>query len=605
MKRRPTSTPDTEAGPKRQLLEAETLLGLAQRMTEVPNLNQALNWVADAALRIVPTAQRATIHILVEGRLVPRAAAPAQSFAAESARMELGRGVAGRVAVERRPIRVPDTVHEPSFVDTGSGLRSLLVVPLMRRGKVLGTLSVGSTQIAAFTAEDERPLSALATQAVIALEIARLDAQAGRAGELATLNALAAALSSTLDMERILTLGVEGISHTLGAEIGLLVLLDRPEGQVETRWVVQRGTPLTSPPPSLEECEPIRRVLSSGQPLQLANDPADEPLRNELSRVLSVPCRTALFVPLIVRERVLGTAAVVNRLDGALFQEDDLALLGSIAASVAMAVENARLYAEVKGVAEELKASQARLVQSVKLAAMGKLAASVAHEINNPLQAVQSCIYLVAEAADPTDPNSHYLEIARQELDRIARIVQRMLDFYRPGDEGRHPTAIGVLLDDVLTLMHKQLEQGHVEVQTDYEPNLPVVMAVADHIKQVFLNIILNALAAMPQGGTLQVRTRTEQADDGQQMVTIAFQDTGVGIPEGDLDQIFDPFYSTRPGGTGLGLSVSYDIVARHGGRIEVESPVGQGSTFTVILPAKAGSHDNERMWQTSPNEHQ
>ncbi|RLC70192.1 MAG: histidine kinase, partial [Chloroflexi bacterium] len=260
-------------------------------------------------------------------------------------------------------------------------------------------------------------------------------------------------------------------------------------------------------------------------------------------------------------------------------------------------------YAEVKGVAEELKASRARLVQSVKLAAMGKLAASVAHEINNPLQAVQSCIYLVAEAANPADPNIRYLEIARQELDRIARIVQRMLDFYRPGDEGRRPTAVGSLLDDVLALMRKQLEQGHVTVQTDYEPDLPVVMAVADHLKQVFLNIILNALEAMPQGGTLQVRTRTEQDDDGKQMVTIAFQDTGVGIPESDLDQIFDPFYSTRPGGTGLGLSVSYDIVARHGGRIEVESQVGQGSTFTVILPARTDPREGERMWQTSPNE--
>ena len=607
MKRGPASTPDTEAKLKRRLLEAETLLGLAQRMTETSNLNQALDLIANAALRIVPTAQRATIHTLVEGRLVPCAAAPAQNPTAESARMELGRGVAGRVAAERRPICVPDTTRESSFVDTGSGLRSLLVVPLMRRSRVLGTLSVGSAQVAAFTTEDERPLSALAAQAVVALEIARLDAQAGRAGELATLNALAAALSSTLDLERILTVGVEGISHTLDAEVSLLVLLHGPESQAESQleahWVVQRGIPFTSPPPALEECGPIRQVLSSGQALQLTNDPTDKSARNELSRVLNVPCHTALLVPLIVRERVLGAAAVINRLNGTLFQEDDLALLGSIAASVAMAVENARLYAEVKGVAEELKASRARLVQSVKLAAMGKLAASVAHEINNPLQAVQSCIYLVAEAANPADPNIRYLEIARQELDRIARIVQRMLDFYRPGDEGRRPTAVGSLLDDVLALMRKQLEQGHVTVQTDYEPDLPVVMAVADHLKQVFLNIILNALEAMPQGGTLQVRTRTEQDDDGKQMVTIAFQDTGVGIPESDLDQIFDPFYSTRPGGTGLGLSVSYDIVARHGGRIEVESQVGQGSTFTVILPARTDPREGERMWQTSPNE--
>jgi two-component system NtrC family sensor kinase len=594
MKRGSESTPDTEAGLERRLLEAEVLLDLAQRMTEVRHLNQALDLVANAALRIVPTAQRVVIHALIDGRLVPRTTAPEHCPATESALMKPGRGVAGCVALERRPMCVPDTTCEPSFVDTGSDLRSLLVVPLMRRGRVLGTLSVGSSQVAAFTNEDERSLIALAAQAVVVLEMARLDAQAGRAGELATLNALAAALSSTLDLELILTLGVEGISHTLGAEISLLVLANGPQGQMETRWVVQRGVPLTNPPPSLEACGPVCQVLSNGEVLHLTHTPDDEPLRSELGRVLGVPCRTALLAPLVVRDRVLGAAAVVNRLDGALFQEDDLTLLGSIAASVAMAVENARLYAEVKGVAEELKASQERLVRSVKLAAMGKLAASVAHEINNPLQAVQSCIYLVAEAADPADPSTRYLEIAREELDRIARIVQRMLDLYRTDSDVCRPASVSILLDDVLALMCKQLEQSQVEIQTDYDPDLPVVMAVADHLKQVFLNIVLNALAAMPQGGTLRVHTGMEQANDGQQVVAIAFQDTGVGIPESDIDRIFDPFYSTRSGGTGLGLSVSYDIMARHGGRIEVESQVGKGSTFTVILPVKAVARDDE-----------
>ncbi|MDY7039910.1 MAG: GAF domain-containing protein [Chloroflexota bacterium] len=603
MKRGPTPTPDTEAGLERRLLIAETLLDLAQRMTEAPNLDEALDLITSAALRVVPTAQRAVIHTLVEDRLVSQAAAPSRLYTVKSARMKLGRGVAGRVATERRPIYVPDTASEPSFIDTDSGLRSLLVVPLMRRNTVLGTLSAGSTQIAAFTAEDEQALSALAAQTVVALEIARLDAQAGRAGELAALNALAAALSSSLDLEHILTLAVEGISHTLGAKVSLLMLAHGSEGQIDARWVVQRSVPFTDPPPALEKCEAIRRVLSTGKALHLTNNPDDEPLRNELSRVLSVPCRTALLVPLVVRERVLGAAAVAERLDEAQFQEDDLALLGSIAASVAMAVENAHLYAEVKGVAEELEASQEQLVQSEKLAAMGKLAASVAHEINNPLQAVQSCIYLVAENAEPSDPNTRYLEIARQELNRIASIVQRMLDFYRPGDEGRRPTAVEALLDDVLTLMRKQLEQGHVQVQTAYDPDLPRVMAIADHLKQVFLNIILNALEAMPNGGTLQVRTGTEQVNDGQRMVIISFQDTGVGIPESDVDQIFEPFYSTRPDGTGLGLSISYDIVARHGGRIEVESQVGQGSTFTVILPSKSDTRDDEKMWQAFHDE--
>ena len=298
---------------------------------------------------------------------------------------------------------------------------------------------------------------------------------------------------------------------------------------------------------------------------------------------------------MVLREKTIGAIEVINKW-GSRFTEDDLTLLNSIAASVAIAIENARLYAEVKDFADELARSQAQLIQSEKLAATGKLAASIAHELNSPLQAVQSCVYLVADQIDPDDPNRQYLDIAREELDRVARIMGRMVDFYRPSDEGCIPTDVNDLLENVVALVRKRLQQEGIEVDLELAPDLPLIVATGDHLKQVFLNMIINALEAMPQGGRLEMATRCvserdartkDSADAG--FVEIEFTDTGVGIPAEHINDIFGPFFTTKSKGMGLGLSVSCGIVERHGGQIQVESKVGEGTTFLVRLPVEGG----------------
>jgi two-component system NtrC family sensor kinase len=226
----------------------------------------------------------------------------------------------------------------------------------------------------------------------------------------------------------------------------------------------------------------------------------------------------------------------------------------------------------------------AQLLQSAKLVATGKLAASIAHEINNPLQSVQSCIYLVADAVGPEGPNRQYLDIAREELDRIAKIVQRLIDFYRPSQEGQKPTDLNDLLENVLALMSKRLQQGNVKIVRSLASDLPPATVVADQIKQVFFNLMLNALEAMPQGGQMTVSSRPVKRAGGAGL-EIVFKDTGTGIASEILGRIFDPFYTTKVKGTGLGLSISHDIVERHGGSIRVETQVGSGSVFTVYLP--------------------
>jgi len=594
---------------ERRLQETNVLFTVGQDMVTTLDLERVLESIVQAMLVVIPTAEKAVIHLVDESsqRLVPCAASHQPHQQGEpppSMEMRVGEGIAGLAVQEKRPIYVADTARDPRFIGSDSRLRSLLVVPMLVGERVIGTLSVDSSQRTdAFTPADERLLTMLANQAAIAIENARLYAEARRADELVALNRLATALSSTLELDRILALAMEHINRTLGAEMGILFLLEETEDEemvLVPRMALRRGQPV-----SLDFHLPpgqglLSRVIWEEEPLLITNGAQIsgcaelEALLGQSCRDMQGPICNVLCVPLVVRDQVIGAVMVLNQAEHR-FTEDDLALLRSMAASVAMAIENARLYAEVRDFAEELAASQARLIQSEKLAATGKLAASIAHEINNPLQALQSCIYLVADSFPSDDPNKPYLDIAREELERIARIVERMVDLHRPPREGSGPTDVNRLVENVMALMRKRLQQGNITVHTELAPDLPIITATEDQLKQVFLNIILNAFEAMPQGGELTITTRYHPARRGDGWVTISFQDTGVGIPPEQLPRIFDPFFTTKSKGTGLGLSISYDIIERHGGRIEVESTVGQGTTFTVWLPVKQKAHREHR----------
>jgi len=229
-----------------------------------------------------------------------------------------------------------------------------------------------------------------------------------------------------------------------------------------------------------------------------------------------------------------------------------------------------------------LKKSQAQLIQAEKLAAMGRLAASIAHEINNPLQAIHNCLHLNLKKPLNEEKKTSYLGMAQEEVDRLITIVQRMLEFYRPSREGMAPTDVHTIIENVLALSSKRLQHGKITVTKKLAPDLPVISAVSDQLKQVFLNLVINAIEAMPEGGELYVETRLNEDRDG---LSVTVADTGVGLSEEEQEKIFEPFFTTKATGTGLGLSVSYGIIERHGGRIEVQSQSGQGATFTIHLP--------------------
>jgi two-component system NtrC family sensor kinase len=242
----------------------------------------------------------------------------------------------------------------------------------------------------------------------------------------------------------------------------------------------------------------------------------------------------------------------------------------------------------------ERRTLEQQLAESEKLAAVGRLAAAVAHEINNPLEAIKNALYLLVTRIPADDPNRSFLEIASRETERVSAIIRQMLGFYRQ-TPFRQPVDVNHLLREVAALLERQLRRSRVTLTLQLSPHLPLVLGSGDQLKQVFLNLFLNAQEAMPEGGRLTVTTHLAKDGDRElllpaEWIVVQVQDTGIGIPEEHQRHIFEPFFSTKreQKGTGLGLWVSMGIIQQHGGQMRVRSRPGRGTTFIIALPPGA-----------------
>lgn len=230
----------------------------------------------------------------------------------------------------------------------------------------------------------------------------------------------------------------------------------------------------------------------------------------------------------------------------------------------------------------EEKQLQNQLLHAEKLSAIGKLSASIAHEINNPLFGIKNVLERLREKGNLSEDNQEFADLAVQECDRIRDLIKDLQNFNRPTSGVMTPVNLHKTIDDILLLSKKEMESSRITIEKTYASNLGEVLAISDQIKQVLLNLINNAIEAMPNGGRISISTKRS----GNKAVT-SISDTGSGIATADLNHIFEPFFTTKPAvkGTGLGLSVTYGIIKRHGGDIQVQSAKDKGTTFTITLP--------------------
>jgi two-component system NtrC family sensor kinase len=253
---------------------------------------------------------------------------------------------------------------------------------------------------------------------------------------------------------------------------------------------------------------------------------------------------------------------------------------------------------------QELLVAEAEVAQGEKLASVGLLASGIAHELNNPLTGVLTFTSLLRKKMEEGSPDAEDLDLVIRETKRCASIIRRLLDFAREKVPVKGFFNLNQLIEDTVRFIDRPASLQNIEITTDLDPDLPQVWGDADLIKQVILNILVNAQQAIEDQGKIVVESRRYNAKARPQpgaealpMVEIAIKDTGCGIPEANLQRIFDPFFTSKEvgKGTGLGLSVSYGIIKAHGGGIKVESAVGVGSTFRIYLPIKSPDGEGER----------
>ncbi len=487
-------------------------------------------------------------------------------------------------------------------------IRAGVVLPLRNKGRVIGTWNMGTYRTYIYNLDDVQIAQSMADQLAIAIEnIQLLESETIQRQRTEALQAAGAAISSTLDLNQVL-------DHLL-VELGKVVPYDSASvfllEEDILRITMARSLPDPSPIGQRFELNELARIVEqTRRPLILADARQDSRFQRWEG---AKHVRGWMNVPLIARDTFIGHITLDSRQPAAFSRTDaDLAL--SFANQAAMAVENARLFQNLQNQMHILEETQGQLIQTESMAALGRLSASIAHEINNPLQAIQSGLLLFKDRMYPELADErlrHYLEVAEQEIDRISAIMHRMRNFY-PSANKSQPTSppsldllsdfyhsaqqdlqsvdLHIILKDGLNLIEKHLHHKSVTARCQWTPNLPSIQGNPDHLQQVFLNLMMNALEAMAaQGGSLFLTTALAQIEgsDAQTRpaVRVEISDTGPGIAAEQLPHLFEQFYSTKESGSGLGLFISSKIIEAHNGHITVESRPGLGTTFFVLLP--------------------
>jgi GAF domain-containing protein/CheY-like chemotaxis protein len=490
----------------------------------------------------------------------------------------------------KRPVFSADAAHDPRMppiIREEAPHRSHLFVPVVAKDRMIGGFAVVWWERGRdFTAGDLALMEAIANQAGVAIENARLfEENRQRVEELSVLHELSRAVTGELDRAALLDALRTQLARVLDVR-NMLVILRADDGddlEVALRIVDgerEEGEPRRYPPGS----GLVGAVLDSGQPLR-TDDYAAECMRRGV-RPVAVSERLPywLGVPLSGRGRVLG--ALILRSAERPFTEAEERLLLNIGHLTALALSSVRLYEERTRAYGELSAAQDQLVRTEKLRALGEMASGVAHDFNNLLASVLGRAQLLLRRVREPQLRQWLQVIERSALDG-AQTVKRLQDFTRiRRDQPLVPLDINQVVRDALEITRSRWKDEPtsrgiaVDVQTRLA-DVPAVLGDGAELREAMTNLILNALDAMPEGGTLTLTTALVD-----ERVEIAVADSGVGMPVEVREKVFDPFFTTKgPQGTGLGLSMTYGIISRHGGSIAVESEPGQGSTFRLSLP--------------------
>jgi signal transduction histidine kinase len=506
-----------------------------------------------------------------------------QNLPTSSSRLKLrvGEGVTGWVARTGKPARVGDVTHDPRYVVARRSVRSELAVPLEVNGEIRGVINVDSDRRDAFTADDQELLEELAVQASKVIQNTWLYEQLRLKVRLfESLSSVSRTINSTLNLDEALRAITREACVLMSARMCSLMMLDESREWLDLRASYGAGEAYIKKPRLGVEESLLGVVVRRKKPMQVANVQASTRYQNvELARREGLI--SLLSVPLLFAGHAIGTLNVYTGKPYN-FSNEEIRILSALAELSAIAIEKARLYERIVDVEEQLR-------QNEKLSALGLLAAEVAHEIRNPLT-VMKLLYHSLDLKFPVgDPRAKDARIIDAKIEHLNKIVEQILAFARTTEPELAPVNLNELVDELGLLVRHKLANQNIQLIRDLQSDLPAVMGDAQQLEQVFLNLILNAAEAMPDGGTLTVKSRAvhlPRADARPTHVTVEFKDTGKGMSAELQRRAFTTVLATtKVKGSGLGLAIVGRIIETHRGSVRIKSRIGRGTTIYIILP--------------------
>ncbi len=490
--------------------------------------------------------------------------------------LRLGEGVVGYVALHNRPMAIPDVLEEPLYKEKElarkEGLVSMLSVPMCIKKRVIGVINCYTSYPHSFSKTEEEMLATVANQAALCIENS--------------------GLTETLDIDEILMLVLEGVMKNIGFDRARLYLVNERNDLLECKMAVGldeeqiKDVSLPLDP----RYSVVARSIFEKRPFIIPDVVHDQRVNPVLKEKFHL--HSLVVIPLVVKEKAMGAIAADRAEPGTSVTREAIESMMTFAQQAGLAIQNASMYQELKLFSQQmeerirktsadLRKTEAQLVRSEKLAALGQLAAGIAHEIRNPLTSINILIHSLTESLPPETAHREDLKVIEEEIQRINRIVEQFLRFARPAPPLFKETDIVVLVEELLQLLKAQMERQRISVHRQFSA-LPLIRLDREQMKQAMLNLLMNAIQAMPGGGRLNLGA---QVVEDTPWIKLSVQDSGIGISPEDIKKLFDPFFSTKEGGIGLGLSIAHRIVDQHQGKIEVESRPGRGTVFHLWLP--------------------
>ena len=495
-------------------------------------------------------------------------------------KLRVGEGITGWVAQQGKSAIVPDVSADKRYVPVHEHTRSELAVPLEINGVLSGVVNVDSDKPSAFDENDLALLTELASQAALVIHNAFLyEKSLIRANLFESLITVGQAINSAVDLDEALAAITREAASLMNAKTCALQLLD--ESSSHLTLVASHGAGeayLNKPGVDIAESF-LGSVVNLKKPLQIENvQTSNAYQQQDIAREEGLVAM--LSIPLEFGGNAIGTLNVYKE-ETYVFSNDEIHIATALAELSALAIEKARLL-------ERIVESEELLRQNEKLSALGLLAGEVAHEIRNPLTVLKMLYHSLGLEFPEDDPRAEDVRIMGEKMDHLNTIVDQIVTFARNAEPSFKPTDINKLIDDLRILVRRKMAQQNVELEIQLEDNLPTVKADGPQFSQVFLNLTLNALEAMPNGGSLTIESRTIQLSKGVAAPThvrIEFRDTGCGMDMESRERAFTSLLNTsKPDGAGLGLAIVGRIVESHGGRIKIK-PSDSGTTFSILLP--------------------